>query len=225
MLAKHSRVDAETNQYIKPKSANLVYGTMTWVRSTIVWQSGGVLARGVTIAIRYCAVRRQFVDRDAVNQDGGETQVLDYTMVSYRLLTLLAQSFALHFSGRAMMDMYQEGQAALSEDKTGDAAAQTIAVMADLHATSCGLKSLASTTAADGLETARRACGGHGYSNFSGIGSFLADYLPNVTWEGDNYMLTQQVARYVIHISCYRLTKLTLHSSSKPPGKSSTAKK
>jgi acyl-CoA oxidase len=161
-----------------------------------VWQSGGVLARGVTIAIRYCAVRRQFQDRDAVGQEG-ETQVLDYTMVSYRLLTLLAATFALHFTGNLMMNMYEEGQKALSESSSPEEQAAAGAIMADLHATSCGLKSLASTTAADGLETARRACGGHGYSNFSGIGSFLADYLPNVTWEGDNYMLTQQVARYV----------------------------
>jgi acyl-CoA oxidase len=196
MLAKYSRVDAATNQYIKPKSATSVYGTMTWVRSTIVWQSGGVLARGVTIAIRYCAVRRQFQDKDATDLEG-ETQVLDYTMVSYRLLTLLASAFALHFSGKLMMDMYQNGQAQLSDDKSEEGQKSAASVMADLHVTSCGLKSLASTTSADGLEAARRACGGHGYSNFSGIGSFLADYLPNVTWEGDNYMLTQQVARYV----------------------------
>ena len=70
-------------------------------------------------------------------------------------------------------------------------------LLADLHATSCGLKALASTTAAEGLEVCRRACGGHGYSSFSGIGSWYADYLPTTTWEGDNYMLTQQVARYV----------------------------
>lgn len=31
----------------------------------------------------------------------------------------------------------------------------------------------------------------------SGIGPWYADYLPTITWEGDNYMLTQQVARYV----------------------------
>jgi acyl-CoA oxidase len=204
MLAKYSRVDAATNQYIKPKSATSVYGTMTWVRSTIVWQSGGILARGVTIAIRYCAVRRQFQDKDATDLEG-ETQVLDYTMVSYRLLTLLAAAFALHFSGKLMMDMYQNGQAQLSDDKSEEGQKAAASVMADLHATSCGLKSLASTTSADGLEAARRACGGHGYSNFSGIGSLLADYLPNVTWEGDNYMLTQQVARYVSTIQTIKL--------------------
>jgi len=60
------------------------------------------------------------------------------------------------------------------------------------------LKAYGSTTAAEGLEVARRACGGHGYSSFSGIGSWYADYLPTVTWEGDNYMLTQQVSRYLL---------------------------
>lgn len=195
MLARHSRVDKETNTYIKPKSAALVYGTMTWVRSTIVWQAGGVLARGVTIAIRYCAVRRQFQDKD--NPGEGETQVLDYSMVSYRLLTLLASTFALHFTGKLMMDMYQNGQKSLGDEVSEAEREAALAEMADLHATSCGLKSLASTTAADGLEQARRACGGHGYSSFSGIGQMSADYLPNVTWEGDNYMLTQQVATYV----------------------------
>lgn len=38
-------------------------------------------------------------------------------------------------------------------------------LLADLHATSCGLKALAITTAAEGLETCHRACGGHGYSS------------------------------------------------------------
>lgn len=52
--------------------------------------------------------------------------------------------------------------------------------------------------AAEGLEVCRRAMGGHGYSSFSGVGSWYADYLPTVTWEGDNFMLTQQVARYLL---------------------------
>lgn len=196
MLTRHSRVDLKTNAYVPPVSSALVYGTMTWVRSTIVWQSGGVLARGVTIAIRYCAVRRQFKDKDAPADQQGETQVLDYTMVSYRLISLLAAAFALHFSGKLMMEMYESNQGVL-KDATKEEQAEALAKMGDLHAASCGLKSLSSTIAADGLEQARRTCGGHGYSNFSGIGSFQADYLPNVTWEGDNYMLTQQVARYV----------------------------
>ncbi|KAL9108788.1 MAG: hypothetical protein Q9227_006445 [Pyrenula ochraceoflavens] len=207
MLARFSSVDPNTNKYLKPSSPSLVYGTLTWVRSTIVLQSGAVLARGVTIATRYCAVRRQFQDRDSTNQ-AGENQVLNYTMVQIRLLPLLAATFALHFTGRGMMALYQENQKRMSGDvgqlsQTDRGAGPEelhpgADLLADLHATSCGLKALASTTAAEGLEICRRACGGHGYSQFAGIGSWYADYLPTVTWEGDNYMLTQQVSRYLL---------------------------
>jgi acyl-CoA oxidase len=47
MLARFSSVDPETDKYVKPSSPSLVYGTLTWVRSTIVLRSGGVLARGL----------------------------------------------------------------------------------------------------------------------------------------------------------------------------------
>jgi acyl-CoA oxidase len=181
MLAKHSRVDPQTNQYVKPSSPTLVYGTMTWVRSTIVLMAGSTLARGVTVAIRYTAIRRQFQDRDTPPHliGKGENQVLDYTMVQYRLLPLLASTFALHFTGKGMMKMYKQRQAMLANSTEGNELAQSGSskggagpeeistgsdFMADLHATSCGLKALGSTIAGEGLETCRRACGGHGYS-------------------------------------------------------------
>lgn len=207
MLARYSSVDAQTNKYIRPSSPTLVYGTLTWIRSTIVMQAGGVLARGVTIAVRYCAVRRQFQDRDAPEWEKGENQVLNYTMVQIRLLPLLAATFALHFTGKGMQALYEANTGKIRQDSpdshttrgAGPEETQSSSdLLADLHATSCGLKSLASTMAAEGLEVCRRACGGHGYSSFGGIGSWYADYLPTATWEGDNYMLTQQVARYLL---------------------------
>ncbi|KAF2872387.1 acyl-CoA dehydrogenase/oxidase C-terminal [Massariosphaeria phaeospora] len=208
MLARFSRVDPATNAYVRQGSPSLIYGTLTWVRSTIVMQAGSVLARGVTIATRYCAVRRQFQDRDAPQGEKGESPVLNYTMVQIRLLPLLAATFALHFTGAAMMALYQESQKKMNtRDASKDSSMRRPGpeetesgsdILADLHASSCGLKALSSTIAAEGLEACRRACGGHGYSSFSGIGSWYADYLPTITWEGDNYMLTQQVARYLL---------------------------
>lgn len=208
MLARFSSVDIETNKYVKPSSPSLIYGTLTFVRATIVLQSGGVLAKGVTIATRYTAIRRQFQDRDDNSNDGGENQVLNYSMVQFRLLPLLAATFALHFTGKAMMNLYEQNQKKMQQavgnvSDTGRGAGPEETnpgsdLLADLHATSCGLKALGSTTAAEGLEVCRRACGGHGYSAFAGIGSLYSDYLPTTTWEGDNYMLTQQVARYLL---------------------------
>ena len=207
MLARFSSVDTKTNQYVRPSSPSLVYGTLTWVRSTIVMQAGSVLSRGVTIATRYAAIRRQFQDRDAPEWQKGENQVLNYTMVQIRLLPLLAATFALHFTGKGMMSLYEANNRKMSQQKSnpndmrgaGPEETQSSSdLLADLHATSCGLKSLASTIAAEGLEVCRRACGGHGYSSFSGIGPWYSDYLPTTTWEGDNFMLTQQVARYLL---------------------------
>lgn len=208
MLARFSWVDPNTNKYVRSGSPSLVYGTLTWVRSNIVMQSGSVLARGVTIATRYCAVRRQFQDRDAPKGEKDESQVLDYTMVQIRLLPLLAATFALHFTGKAMMDLYSENQKRMNAGSGGKDTGKRGAgpeetepasdILADLHASSCGLKALTTTIAAEGLEVCRRACGGHGYSSFSGIGPWYSDYLPNTTWEGDNYMLSQQVARYLL---------------------------
>lgn len=207
MLSRFSGVDPETSKYIRPSNPALMYGTLTYIRSSIVLQSGSVLARGVTIATRYCAVRRQFQDRDAAEGESGENQVLNYTMVQHRILPLLAASYALHFTGRAMINLYQANQKRMAQKQAGNDAKRAPGpeelnpgsdLLADLHAISCSLKAFASTTAAEGLEVCRRACGGHGYSAFSGIGSWYADYLPTVTWEGDNYMLTQQVARYLL---------------------------
>lgn len=196
LLSRFSGVDPDTGKYVKPQNPALVYGTMTYIRSTIVLQSGSVLARGVTIAVRYCAVRRQFQDRDSTNDEHGENQVIDYTMVQHRLLPLLAATYALHFTGRAMLRLYNENQKRMANPSSAKSSDSDI--LPDLHATSCALKAFSSTVAAEGLEVCRRACGGHGYSAFSGIGSWYADYLPTVTWEGDNYMLTQQVARYLL---------------------------
>lgn len=208
MLARFSAVDPKTSKYMKPASPALVYGTLTWVRSTIVLQSGSTLARGVVIATRYLSVRRQFQDRDAPEWQKGENQTINYTMVQMRLLPLLASCFALHFTGKGMMNLYEANQKKMKQNTSskdqssrGAGPEETQAgsdLLADLHGTSCGLKSLCSSTAAEGLEVCRRAMGGHGYSAFSGVGSWYADYLPTVTWEGDNYMLTQQVARYLL---------------------------
>ncbi|KAH7123451.1 hypothetical protein B0J13DRAFT_455720 [Dactylonectria estremocensis] len=207
MLSRFSGVDPETSKYIKPSNAALVYGTMTYIRSGIVLNSGSVLARGVTIATRYCAVRRQFQDRDSPEGETGENQVLNYTMVQHRILPLLASSYALYFTGRSMINLYKANQSRMAQEQGTlrtkrnpgpEELNPSSDLLADLHAISCALKAFASTTAAEGLEVCRRACGGHGYSAFSGIGTWYADYLPTVTWEGDNYMLTQQVARYLL---------------------------
>lgn len=66
-----------------------------------------------------------------------------------------------------MFKQYEDNQRNIT---TGD-----LSLLADTHASSSGLKSLCSIMASEGIETCRRACGGHGYSLASGLGSLYAD--------------------------------------------------
>ena len=144
-------------------------------------ESCQVLARAATVATRYSAVRMQGSDTDQPKTWPGadnatkaiETPVLDYTMQQYRLLPIIAQAYACHFTGQEMHRMYHENQAKM--------AAGDFSYLADLHASSSGLKSLTTTMAVAAIEDCRRACGGHGYSLFSGLGQFYQDYLPKAT--------------------------------------------
>lgn len=192
LLARFSRIDPQSGQYIKPDNAKLAYGTMTYIRAGIVQQARMVLARSAIVAIRYCSIRRQFADKDAPVLDGkkpAENPVLDYQMVQYRVFPILAQAFACHYTGLEMFRLYNESQKNMNE---GD-----FSLLADVHASSSGLKSLCTIMAAHAIEECRRACGGHGFSQASGLGALYADYLPQVTWEGDSYMITQQTGRYL----------------------------
>ena len=60
-------------------------------------------------------------------------------------------------------------------------------LLADLHASSTGLKSLTSSMAAEAIELARRACGGHGFSMFSGLVHFYQDYRTSFPSSYTNY--------------------------------------
>ncbi|KAG2177304.1 hypothetical protein INT43_007961 [Umbelopsis isabellina] len=191
-LAGYAQVKPGSGEYVRPPNAKLSYGTMVYVRANIVMGVRFALAKAATIAIRYSAVRNQFVDATNPRKWENkvvETAVLDYTMQRYRLLPIIAQAYACFFTGREMLRLYNENQKNMSSGN--------FSLLADLHASSSGLKSLCTTMAVQGIEDCRRACGGHGYSMFSGLGLFYQDYLPNVTWEGDNYVLTQQTARYL----------------------------
>ncbi|KAL0088744.1 acyl-CoA dehydrogenase/oxidase C-terminal [Phycomyces blakesleeanus] len=197
MLARYARIEQRTGNYIKPPNSKLTYGTMVYVRANIVLESRYVLARAATVAIRYSAIRSQGSDASnpkqietSIGSKTVETPVLDYTIQQYRLFPIIAQAYACHFTGKEMHRAYNENQIKMAK---GD-----FSYLADLHASSSGLKSLTTTMAVAAIEECRRACGGHGYSLFSGLGQFYQDYLPKATWEGDNYLLTQQTTRYLL---------------------------
>ena len=107
-------------EYRPSINAKLSYGTMVFVRSWIVIEASRYLARALTVAVRYSAVRLQFpkeVDADegeaaGAGKRGGkggvreEAQVLDYTTQQQQLFPLLATAFAFHFTGAYMKKVH-----------------------------------------------------------------------------------------------------------------------
>lgn len=77
------------------------------------------------------------------------------------------------------------------------------------HAASSSLKSMCTGFVAAGIEDCRKACGGHGFLQSSGLPEFLGSYLQSCTVEGENHMLTQQVVRgrrlLCCVFSCWRI--------------------
>ncbi|KAL1797116.1 hypothetical protein ACET3X_003722 [Alternaria dauci] len=190
MLSRYVGVSDETGKFVRNGHPAVVYGSLTYVRGQIVMHARLVLARAVTVAVRYCAVRRQFKDRDSTDPSDDEMKVLDYPTVQIRVLPLLATTFALHYTGEYMYMLYRKSRESVEK---GD-----FSPLAELHSASSGLKSLCTTLAADGIETYRRAMGGHGFGGGSGLVGLNADYLSKPTVEGDNWMITQQVAAHLI---------------------------
>ncbi|KAM3419713.1 Acyl-coenzyme A oxidase [Cercospora zeina] len=191
LLSKYSGVDPEHGAYIRPNNPALVYGTMTFIRAQIIMHARLVLARAVTIAVRYLSIRRQFSDRDSKDPCPPEQAVLNYPTVQIRIIPLLATTFALHYTGESMSKLYWSTRQQI--ESTGD-----ISRLAEMHAASSCLKSVCTTLAADGIETCRRAMGGHGFGGGSGMVGLNNEYLSKPTVEGDNWMITQQTASYLI---------------------------
>ncbi|TKA32420.1 hypothetical protein B0A50_01526 [Salinomyces thailandicus] len=190
MLSRYSWVDPNTCTYSKPANPAVVYGSLTAVRASIIMHARLIMARAVTVAVRYTCVRRQFQDRDSNDKRAPEMSVLDYPTVQIRILPLLATMFALHYTGAAMQSLYENTRAQIDQ---GD-----FSKLAVLHAQSSGLKSLCTELAANSVETCRRALGGHGFGGGSGLIQLNNDYLSKPTVEGDNWMITQQTASYLI---------------------------
>lgn len=189
MLAKHAQVKTG-GEYVRPPSDKLSYGGMIFIRSQMIDRTGWMLSRANTIAMRYSLVRRQFRDPDAKDPAEIERSVLSYPSLNRRLVPLLAKSYAYIIAGRQMRYLYEDMAEQLDKGNTE--------LLADVHVASSSLKAYCTKQALEGIEESRQALGGHGFSVYAGFTSIFPDNAPAVTYEGDNYVLAQQVGRAML---------------------------
>ncbi|WP_174187595.1 acyl-CoA dehydrogenase family protein [Nocardia barduliensis] len=150
---------------------------------------GGAAAAGarvaLSIAVRYALKRRQFSDPDT----GVETVLLDYRSHQRRLLPLVAKSYALAFAQNDLvrrMHLVQTGQ-------NLEAGAQRA-----LEKRAAGLKVAQTAHATRAIQECREACGGAGYLTENRLVTLKADTDVFTTFEGDNVVLTQLVAKELL---------------------------
>jgi len=183
LLNKFGDID-ENGKYNSPiKNPSKRFFTMlgTLVGGRVCVPRAGLSAAktGLSIAIKYAAKRRQF----ASGKGDTETLLLDYPSHQRRLMPLLAKAYALDFALTALAKDYCQN---INSD------------MRRIEGAAAGLKSHATWFTTQALQECREACGGKGYLHENRIGDLKADTDIFTTFEGDNTVLMQLVAKGIL---------------------------
>ncbi|KAF2200304.1 acyl-CoA oxidase [Delitschia confertaspora ATCC 74209] len=186
MLMGNSSVSRD-GSYQQSPHAKLSYATLVIARTTIIRAVGFQLAQAVTITTRYSTVREQGLGPNGLSSS--EMSLMTYKSQHFRILTLIAKAYAILFASWVCDAEYKEFRG--KQDK-GDHS-----TLGYTHNMIAGLKAWCTQTAADGAEDARKCCGGQGYLTISGLPEIVAAVTATATFEGENYVLEQQLGRYL----------------------------
>jgi len=189
LLNRYGDVD-ESGVYTSPiASPGRRFFTMigTLVQGRVSLDGAAVVASklALKIAITYGSERRQFAD----GKDGDEIVLLDYQRHQRRLLTRLATTYAMSFAHERLLEKFHS---VFSGEKSDDADRQ------DLETLAAALKSFSTWAALDILQESREACGGAGFLAENRFTQLRQDLDIYVTFEGDNNVLLQLVAKRLL---------------------------
>ena len=160
-------------------------GTLIRGRVTVGGSAGAATRVALDIATRYALERRQF----EAPGDDHEVLIMDYLVHQRRLFPLIAKSYALQFAQNELVAKCHELQT--SDDP--DAEEQR-----ELESRAAGLKAANTWHATTAIQEAREACGGAGYLAENRLIALKADTDVFTTFEGDNHVLTQLVAKELL---------------------------
>jgi acyl-CoA oxidase len=160
-------------------------GTLIRGRVTVGGSAGAAGRVALDIATRYALQRRQFKAPD----DDGEVLLMDYLVHQRRLFPLIARSYALQFAQNELVAKTHDLQTAEDPDPEEQR---------ELEARAAGLKAANTWHASRAIQEAREACGGAGYLAENRLIALRADTDVFTTFEGDNHVLTQLVAKELL---------------------------
>ncbi|GAB5905377.1 acyl-CoA oxidase [Mycobacteroides chelonae] len=189
LLNKYADVGAD-GSYTSPienenKRFFTMLGTLIRGRVSVAATSGAAARKALTIASRYALVRKQF---DTPDSDD-EVIIADYLVHQRKLLPLIARSYALAFAQNELTEELHEVQTA--DEVDADRQRQ-------LESAAAGLKAMTSWHAQNTITVCREACGGAGYLDANQLTILRRDIDVFTTFEGDNTVLTQLVAKELL---------------------------
>src|SRR3954447_3182793 len=164
-------------------------GTLVQGRVSVGGAAISATKSALTIAIRPGAPGAQFGPPDS----DGELPLLDVRVHQRRLLPALATTYALHFA--------QEGVVAELDrifGSLGEGGEEAERDRRELETRAAGLKAIATWHATEAIQACREACGGAGYLSENRLGELKADTDVFTTFEGDNTVLLQLVAKSLL---------------------------
>ncbi len=189
LLNKYADV-AEDGTYTSPiENPNrrffTMLGTLIRGRVTVARQRGRGSAGGTGHRHPIC------VGAQAVRAPGDENEVLlmDYLVHQRRLFPLIAKSYALQFAQNELVAKCHELQTADDPDPEDQR---------ELESRAAGLKAANTWHATRAIQEAREACGGAGYLAENRLIALKADTDVFTTFEGDNHVLNQLVAKELL---------------------------
>ncbi|XP_013176608.1 PREDICTED: probable peroxisomal acyl-coenzyme A oxidase 1 [Papilio xuthus] len=185
MLMKNAQV-LKDGTFVAGSNSKLTYGTMVFVRVIIVNSMANMLAKAVTIAVRYSAIRRQ--SQPKPNEP--EPQILDYVTQQHKLFIAIASSHAFYINAMWLWEIYYS--------VTSQLAGGNLDNLPELHALACCLKPLSTIDATTMIEKCRLACGGHGYMLSANLAQTYGLATAAYTYEGENTVLLLQAARSLV---------------------------
>lgn len=160
-------------------------GTLVRGRITVGGSAGAAARVALDIATRYALQRRQFSAPD----EDTEVLIMDYLVHQRRLFPLIAKSYALQFAQNELVSKCHDIQTA--DDPDADE-------QRELEARAAGLKAANTWHASQAIQEAREACGGAGYMAENRLIALRGDTDVFTTFEGDNHVLTQLVAKELL---------------------------
>ncbi len=189
LLNKYADVseDGTYSSPIENKSRRFftMLGTLIRGRVTVGGSAAAAARVALDIATRYALQRRQFSAPDSDQ----EVLIMDYLVHQRRLFPLIAKSYALQFAQNELVSKMHELQTADNPDAEEQR---------ELESRAAGLKAANTWHATAAIQEAREACGGAGYLAENRLISLKADTDVFTTFEGDNHVLTQLVAKELL---------------------------